>query len=436
MISQQDFFPCFPRSGIQATLLVILAGALACLPTNGRAQGGVPNNPAVQETLTTTTTPEESGAVPDLGTGNFKRSPFRVSVSIREGYDDNVYTANQNPIGSFFTYGNVVLDCEVGNDRTRLDVNAYGGATYFYDRPFGQQYDVNSGLTLTASHLVTPRLSLNASVFMTYQTEPDFATGFTINRQSGNYFLTNDRFSVSYQWTPRFSTVSSYGLTAINYADSAIGAFEDRFEHTFGNEFRYLLWPTTTVVGEYRFLTIDYSAANRNSMSHFLLGGLDHTFSPHFSASFRAGTEFRQFDNLGERTSPYGEATLNYSLGKRTSVSWTNHYGLDAPDVPGAASRKTYRTGVNASYGLTTRIISSLTLYYQHDQNEGIPSPFPFFSVPPFSEDTLDIGASLRYEINRVFSITAGFNHTEVLSDISFREYARNRYYLGLAATF
>jgi hypothetical protein len=125
-------------------------------------------------------------------------------------------------------------------------MEASGGLTYYYNRSIGQEYDINSGLTLTVSHQATPRLGLAAAAYLTYQSEPDFNTGIGINRRSGNYFYTNDKFSMAYQWTPRFSTATSYTLGVINYENSAISAYEDRFEHTFGNEFRYLLLPTTT----------------------------------------------------------------------------------------------------------------------------------------------------------------------------------------------
>ena len=406
---------------------LILATALACAPATLYAQEPAPDKNVL--------TSAGDGSTPsDLGTGNFARSPFRVSVAVREGYDDNVYTTSQNPVGSFFTNGNVVIGYKFGNNRTRLDVEASGGATYYYNRPFGQEYDINSGLTITVSHQATPRLGLAAAAYLTYQSEPDFNTGFGINRRSGNYFYTNDKFSTSYQWTPRFSTVSSYTLGVINYEDSAIGSYEDRLEHTFGNEFRYLALPTTTLVGEYRYEIINYDTAARDSMTHFVLGGLDHSFNPHFNISLRGGAQFRQFDNFGERTSPYGEATLNYSLGSRTTISWRNRYGLDEPDVPGSPSRTTFRTGLTAGYAITTRITSSLTLFYQHDENDGILTPATF--VAPFNEDSIDFGLGLRYEINRNFAAIAGYNHTEVLSQIALREYARNRYYLGLNAAF
>ncbi len=370
----------------------------------------------------------------NLGTGNFSRSPFRVSLSVREGYDDNVYTTKQDKVGSFFTNGTVLVDYKFGSPRTTFDLQALAGASYYYYRPFGQQYDINTSLTLGLDHHFTPRLALSASAYLTYQTEPDFNTAFGINRRAGNYFYTVDKLALSYQWAPRFSTVTSYTFGAINYDDSSIGAFEDRFEHTFGNEFRFLVLPTTTLVAEYRFEIIDFDEAIRDSTTHFVLGGLDHTFNPRFNVSLRAGAEFRDFDNFGERTSPYAEATLRYALGERTSISWLNRYGLEEPDVPGTQSRTTFRSGLTVAYGIAPRITLSGAVFYQHDDNDAVVAPT--FIIPFFAEDSLDIGLGLRYDINRVFAVLAGYSHTEVFSDIALREYARNRYYLGLNATF
>ncbi|MEO7725024.1 MAG: outer membrane beta-barrel protein [Chthoniobacterales bacterium] len=371
---------------------------------------------------------------PNLGTGNFTRSPFRVSISVREGYDDNVYTMQSSPIGSFYTNGNVAVDYKFGNARTQVALEAFGGLSYYYNRPFGRGYDISTGLSLSISHQATPRLGLGAAIYLAYQSEPDFNTGFGINRRSGNYFYTSDKFSTSYQWAPRFSTVTSYTLGALNYEDSSVGLFEDRVEHTFGNEFRFLVLPTTTAVGEYRYQIIDYDMAPRDSTTHFVLAGLDHSFNPRFNVSLRGGAQFRMFEDIDGRTSPYGEATLNYALTEKASLSWNNRYGLDEPEVPGSPSRTSFRTGLRGNYAFSPRFSSTLSIYYQHDENDGFVTPFVF--VPPFSEDSLDLSAGVRYEINSTFAALAGYSHTEILSDITLREYARNRYYLGLNATF
>ncbi len=410
-----------------------LAAILTGAPAELRAQNGAINDSiarSANETGSREIAPTES----DLGTGNFSRSPFRVSVSVREGYDDNVYTTNLNPVSSFFTNGSATIEYKFGNARTSIDLEAFGGLTYYYNRPFGQTYDINSGLTLSASHQATPRLGFGANVYLSYQSEPDINTGIGLNRRSGNYFYTNDKFSTSYLWTPRFSTVTSYALTGIQYEDGALGSFEDRFEHTFGNEFRFLALPTTTLVGEYRYQVTDFNTAARDSTTHFVLAGVDHSFNPHFNISMRGGVQFRQFDTFGTRTSPYGEATVKYSAGPRTSISWTNRYGLDEPDIPGAPSRTTYRTGLAGSYGISPRITANLSFYYQHDANDSV--VMPFFVLPAFAEDSIDINLGLQYAINRTYAVIAGFTHTEIFSELAFRDYARNRYFLGFNASF
>lgn len=393
-------------------------------------------NPDLQSVAESADAADQSAELgsPAMGTGNFSRSPFRVSVSVREGYDDNVNTTNINPQGSFYTNGNVVLDYKFGNARTQVALEAFGGLSYYYSHPVGQDYDITTGFSLTVSHQATSRLGLAASIYLAYQSEPDFNTGFGINRRSGNYFYTADKFSLSYQWAPRFSTVTSYTLGALNYDNSAIGLFEDRTEHTFGNEFRFLVLPTTSLIGEYRFQITDYATAPRDSTTHFVLAGVDHSFNPRFNVSLRGGAQFRQFDTFGERTSPYAEATLNYALSERSTVSWNNRYGLDEPDIPGAASRTTFRTGLRVNYAFTPRFSSNLSLYYQHDENDGLLTPT--FVTPSFTENSLDLSLGVRYEINRMFAALAGYSHTEIFSDFTLREYARNRYYLGLNATF
>ncbi len=404
---------------VSALALVVLAGSLQGQENFDAEPIAGTSDPTVQ---------------PVLGTGNFARSPFRISVSVREGYDDNVNTSSINRTGSFFTDGSVDFDYKLGNARTQLALRAFGGLTYYYTNTLGQDYDITSGFSLTVSHQATPRLGLAASVYLAYQSQPDFNSGFGINRRSGNYFYTANKFSVSYQWAPKFSTVTSYTLGALYYDDSSIALYEDRLIHTFGNEFRFLVLPTTSLVAEYRYQIVDFDTDPRDSVSHFFLGGLDHSFNPRFNISVRAGVEFREFEDFGERTSPYAEATLNYALSERSTLSWNNRYGLDQPDVPGAASRHSFRTGLRLNYAFTPRFSSIVSIYYQHDDNEGLITPTTFF--PSFTEDSLDLTIGLRYEINRTFAALAGYSHTEIFSDIPLREYSRNRYYLGLSATF
>ena len=378
---------------------------------------------------------DETGTKPSLGIGKFATLPFHVSISVRGGYDDNVLTSTFVRKGSPFVNVNLALSYAFGTPRTTISLQTNGGATRYFDRPGGVEFDFNPNLNFSLTHKATPRLTLSLVAYATYQNQPDFAFNAGLNRRSGSFFYTSDKFSAAYRWAPRFSTVTSYTLGVIQYNDAALGNFEDRFEHTFGNEFRFLVWPTTTLVGEYRFGLITYDNSVRDSNTHFLLAGFDHSFSPRINVSTRAGVEFRSYTNLNDsRTDPYFEGTLTYALGPHMSLSWTNRYSIEEPDVSGSQSRTTFRSGLSGSYSITPRIVGSLSAFYQHDENDSTLTPF-FFS-PAFAEDSFSLALGLRYSMNRNWGVELGYDFTDVESDLRLREYYRNRFYGGVNFTF
>src|SRR5437867_1831190 len=69
---------------------------------------------------------DDSKPVPaeDLGIGNFSKLPFKVSISLRSGYDDNVTTSSFGKQGSWFTGGNIAVDYNFGSPRTQLSLGA------------------------------------------------------------------------------------------------------------------------------------------------------------------------------------------------------------------------------------------------------------------------------------------------------------------------
>src|SRR5207253_1884526 len=122
----------------------------------------------------------------------------------------------------------------------------------------------------------------------------------------------------------------SYTITALNYDNSAAGQLQNRLENTFGNEFRYLLLPTTAAIAEYRIAYIDYTDTDSEAITHYFLAGFDHSFNPQFNVNFRGGLQLREFDSStitrknSDRISPDVEATVTYQLGERSEISWVN----------------------------------------------------------------------------------------------------------------
>jgi hypothetical protein len=423
----------------------------------------------------------------------YSRLPFQLSASYKTGYDDNVTDDPFNKQSSAFSTLGLQLAYGFGSPRTQVSVQGGASGTYYWDHPSGgtapgadQDYDINLNLELSVVHQASSRLTFSADLFGAYVSEPEFADQISTVYRNGNFFYAQDKVSVTYLWSPRFQTVNSYSLFALHYDDEAIGLFEDRFEHLFSDQFKFLPSSETALVLEYRFGLVDYSNEGaqiqkvhvffggytayqllaRNSLSNYVLGGFDHTFNPKLSVSLRGGVEFRDyydfannsvsFDNLPPgalvfhlsrlyETAPYFEGSLNYAAGKETTLTWTNRYGLEEPDIISNPVRTTYRTGLTVSHVFSDRISANAGVYFSHSYYHTGPDHIiinPFFGVfvvsgaPGFTEDYVELNGQVSYKVSRHSSIDLGYTYSTVDSDQSFREYDRNRVFGGFTYNF
>ena len=371
------------------------------------------------------------------GAGIFSPTPVKIYATISGGYDDNVNTLHNNKQGSGFTNGNILLDYTFGDPRLQMILNGGAGATYYYEHLSGQSYDIDLRGSLGITYKSSPRLTLGATLLVAYLTEPSFGTPGGLNSRNGNYLYTADNVFVGYTWWQRFATKTSYAFEAYNYDNSAVAVFSNRVSNTFGNEFRFQLAPTTNLVAEYRYGIVSYESSSLDSTTHYALGGIDHAFNPHLSATLRGGAEFRSYDQDGDRTGPYFEGSVTYALGKRAFVTWNSHYGLEEPDLLGSQGRTTFRTGLQTKFSLTPRISSNIDIYYVHADYHGFTSG-TVLSGPsgPFTENTFDGNLSLHYAITPLIGVQAGYHYTDNNSDVLFREYSRNRVFAGVTLTF
>jgi Putative beta-barrel porin 2 len=432
-----------PKAPNEVLLSILAAASIFVCASSSPAQDAVSSKVATLTADNTTTEPKGSSSEA-LGTGNFWKFPFHVSFSLSTGYDDNVTTSSFQKQGSPFTNANVAISYEFGSPRTKMSLGVGIGGTYYWDKIQSQgtnNYDLNDFLKLSLTHKASPRLTFSTEDYVSYQTQPDFSIAQGVNRRTSNYFYTGDTATVTYLWTPRFSTANSYTLTVLHYDNYSTGFFQDRWENGFGNEFRFLVKPTTSLVAEYRFRLITYEYIdNRDSMNHYVLGGFDHTFNPRLNVSFRGGVQLVEYDNSGSvitnsnQTSPYFQGTLSYNVAKETAVSWTNSYSIEPSDTLANPSRESFRTGLTANHNITARITGTLGAYYENDNYQSANVPGPFSSA--FTEDSLDLSLSLRFSVTRSLGIQAGYNYTQIWSDQAFRDYTRNRYWGGLNFAF
>jgi hypothetical protein len=369
------------------------------------------------------------------GISLFSRFPVILTLSLDGGYDSNVNTTS-NSHGSAYGEGRANLLYDVKTERSSLTVTGGTDVIYFSDGATGPNPEVNTLIQLGGRYNYSEKLVLTMSLSGAYQAEPDFSANVGPNQRVGYFFTTTDGLSGSYQWTSLVSTVSTETFRLIRYDDSTVGALEDRIENTLGQQMLFHISMRTALVAEYRLELIDYDTFPRDSISHSLLGGIDHSFNEHLNVTLRGGATFRTYTNGNDstKTAPDFDGALNYVIGRTSSLSWTASYGLEAPDAATTANTTTFRTGVQVKYGLTSRISCVAGAYYIHEDNESF--NFPGTGSIDTSEDTYDVSLGLQYAFNRQWSFHVGFDASGITSDQRGNDYSRQRYSAGLSFTF
>lgn len=349
--------------------------------------------------------------------------PVQITAGIDAGYDDNASLAS-NSQGSLFARENVVLTYARPGERTQLYLIGVGRFSQYFD--VTGQDETSGNITFGLTHNFSRRLSFYASLYGAYQNEPDFRSDIGPENVRAAFFETNDILSLTYHWLPRLAFITTYTFRRVKYDNQSIGSFQDRVEQTIGERLQFSLTSRTNLDADYRFESINYDTAATDSSTHYLLAGIDHHLTEHLTIGLNGGESFRSLQNAGSIASPYFQSSVDY-LSSNHSVGWVTSYSLETPNQQDVSIRKTWRTGLNVTYRLTSRLFSTATVFYHHDQNEGA------MSGP---QDALDVNLGLRYLIRRGFILHADYSHSSESSFESMSAYSRNSYSAGLSYTY
>jgi hypothetical protein len=367
------------------------------------------------------------------GLGWLPAVPIQITAGADFGYDDHVNASSPSGSSSgqksFFARENLVLTYARPTQRTQLSLIGVGRFEQFFD--LGTD-DKNGNVTLSIAHNSSTRLSFYANVYAAYETEPDFKSDVGPENVRAQHFNTIDIFAVTYYWLPRLSTVTSYTFQLVKYDNASLAAEQDRMDNTFGETVRFSLTSRTNLFFDYRYQITDYDTAPIDSTTHYLLGGIDHHLTEHLIVHARGGPSLRSLKDDGDSTSPYFEGSLEY-IRSNHSLSWTTSYGFEAPTEANASVRKTFRTGLVLTYNLTSRLSSTTTVYFHHDENQGSASSG---TGSAGSQDSLDLSLGLNYTINKRLALHANYSYTSQSSLGGTPGYSRNSYSAGLTYTY
>jgi hypothetical protein len=360
-------------------------------------------------------------------------APVTYSAGLGVGYDHLNYKAGDpsNDIDSAFMQGGLGATFNGIDEQTPWGLGLdFGSIYYFDDTSRNESTDYTGRVSFNISHAATQRLKFTDNLYATYEVEPNFGVGATTARRNGQYLYGYNNFAVSYAWSERFSSNTSYTADTIRYQDKDIGKLEDRLSHLVAQQFSWAHSKTTSWIGEYRIRSTNYdTASNADYISHYVLAGIDQAWSERTTGSVRAGAEFYSSDRTDE-TAPYGELTISHRSSEKTTFNLYSSVGFDGSELGTFGSRYSYRTGLNVTHQVSDRfkVNGSLNHIYSEFKSDG--------ASANVTEHELSATAGLGYRIWDNVSLDASYSHSLINSDDEFRNYDRDRVSLGLQASF
>lgn len=394
--------------------MIFIAAAMAC-PVAVRAQGLV--------------------AIQNYSADFRTEQPLTFSLTSQGGYDFLGYRVNSplvQDIESWYMQGGFnVAYTEM--DRTTpwsfsLDtsvINYIDGVPRFGDTFY------NARATFNFEHAFSERLKISNNFFATYGVDPSngFGYGGSTTLWNGQYFYGYNNFNVSYAWSPRFSTTTSYTIDGIGYQDDFVANPEDRYTHLFAQQFAYRISKQTSITAEYRYrMTVFDKSPSKNFNSQFALVGVDHAWSERMSGSARVGAEFYESDRVSS-VAPYAEGALDYAVDRQTMVRWFAALGFNGAELAAFNSRYGLNTGVQVNHNINKRLSTNMGASYSY-------STFESAGGTDSVEHAALLSAGIGYQLFENFNVNAGYSYSLLQATDALREFERHRVSLGATASF
>ena len=344
--------------------------------------------------------------------GMFESSPFTYLVTVNQGYNTNFYAVHDNPTQTLFTSLQAQVNYAFGGPRLQLSSSLNGGVTYNYNISQGLQF--NGRFTLAATYLLTPRLTISANTSTGFQPQQNGGGSNFANQFTGSMFFTNTSLQAAYQWSEKFSTVTSYSGTVNYYLDeqgnNGQGSNTQSFwQSTITQSFNWLLLPKTTITAQYLATpTIFFGNSGLNNFGNGVQVGFTQVFNPRLKWTLLGGC---QYNSNPTGISPTGQTSLSYQFGPASTLTWNAMLGTQAPSISGVGITPTFSSGLAVSHAFTSRISASLGFNFQEMMYKNKPGV-----TDSFNQTTVNVNLGVNFKINRHFSLSAGYQFTDVLA--------------------
>jgi hypothetical protein len=408
-----------------------------------------PGNPATingQTDMTSPATPAmmalPANPAPLAGDANSSRKWYTISASLREIYDDNVTTSSNNPQSSLETElsPSILADFpSLDNDfsaRYTMDITYYstgpdtgsnggnGGSETLLTHEFVAQY----------THAFSDRFNLNLAEEFRYYTEPSIDQSTGTNYQNGAYIANILNGTLTSQWTPLFGTTTTYSNIIVRYDNSAVALVQNNIENTGSQTFSFAILPKIGVNFGGIVDDVNYNETSRGYTAYTGFIGIQWQALPSLSVSGRGGGTYVEIVQGQPYTSPYAALTVNWTLGKRSALTFDYSHEVTPTDQIGANGQIADRFNANFRYDITSSLSSHLQLVFT---NADITQQLLISGAGnSYTESTYALDTGLTYHYNNYLDLDSGITLSGVSSGISTNDYTRDQVYVGVRGTY
>lgn len=365
-----------------------------------------------------------------------QKKPYSVSVGIRQGYDDNIYTSSTDEKASFTTGIQPSFLINYPLDQTLLSGRYTFDSLYYWDRP-GSGWDLSHELVGRINHSVSERLNLDVRERFRYAQNPEIMDSASTLQRNGNYINNTASLQGSFQWTPKFGTVTTYTNDYYNYEDETTKLTNNNMSQTVNQDLRFLIDPTVTIVTGGIFQDVSYEYADRNYNVYTGNVGADWTVSPQVTVTGRIGGQyFDPGDGGSGSASPYGTLGATWALGARSSIDANYTHSMSQTDIATSYAQETDSISMTFKYQWTPRFSTSLQGMYTFGSYTTEMS-VPGAGTGDFEENVATLTLGATYKINEWLNADTSYSFTNVSDDQNRgREYTRNQISIGLRGTY
>lgn len=365
-----------------------------------------------------------------------QKKPYSVSLGLRQGYDDNIYTSNTDTKSSWTTGIQPSFLINYPIDQTLLSARYTFDSLYYWDRP-GNQWDLSHEFVGRINHAVSERFNLDLRERFRYSQDPEILDSASTLQRDGNYINNTASLQGSFQWTPKFGTVTTYTNDLYDYEDPIEKQINNNMSNTVAHDFRFLVDPTVTAVFGGSFQDVSYEYAQRNYNIYTGYVGADWTLSPQVTLTGRVGGQyFDPGDGGSGSVSPYGSMGFNWVLGARSTLDVSYTHSISQTDIGTSYAQETDTITGTFKYQWTPRFATTLQgLYTFGSYSSDLAVTTGGLQNYEENVATLQLGAT--YKVNEWLDLDANYTFTNVSnSDITGREYTRNQISLGIRGTY